>query len=116
MNALRKFYVLLLLTTLLLSGCELIPRMEPFVTGTPWLTFTPLPSSTPLPTATFTPTPYVAGLAGTPAAKSSTVISERNIKKLAQLNRIGQGPAPGFGLVSGWRPAGGGQYPRTLPV
>ena len=50
-----------------------------------------LPSSTPLPTATFTPTPYVAGLAGTPAANSSAVISERNIKKLAQLNRIGQG-------------------------
>ncbi len=91
MNTLRKLCLLLLLTTLLLSGCELLPQPEPFVTGTPWPTFTPLPSSTPLPTATFTPTPYVAGMAGTPAAQSSAVISERNIKKLAQLNRIGQG-------------------------
>ncbi len=91
MNTLRKISLLLLLTALLLSGCELLPQPEPFVTGTPWPTFTPLPSSTPLPTATFTPTPYVAGLAGTPAAQSSAVISERNLKKLAQLNRIGQG-------------------------
>ena len=91
MKTLRKFPLLLLLVSILLSGCEIIPQPEPFVTGTPWPTFTPLPSSTPLPTATFTPTPYVAGLAGTPAAKSSAVISERNLKKLAQLNRIGQG-------------------------
>jgi WD40 repeat protein len=91
MNSLRKIFLLFLLFSLLLSGCELLPQPEPFVTGTPWPTFTPLPSSTPLPTATFTPTPYVAGLAGTPAAQSSAVISERNLKKLAQLNRIGQG-------------------------
>ena len=91
MNTLRKFFLLLLLAALLLSGCELLPQPEPFVTGTPWPTFTPLPSSTPLPTATFTPTPYVAGMAGTPAAQSSAVINEHNLKKLAQLNRIGQG-------------------------
>jgi WD40 repeat protein len=83
--------LLLLLAALLLSGCDLLPQPEPFVTGTPWPTFTPQPSGTPLPTATFTPTPYVAGLAGTPAASSSAAISERNLKKLAQLNRIGQG-------------------------
>lgn len=91
MRSPRKLPLLVLLAALLLSGCDLLPQPEPFVTGTPWPTFTPLPSGTPLPTATFTPTPYIAGLAGTPASRSSAAISERNLKKLAQLNRIGQG-------------------------
>lgn len=91
MKPLHKLPLLVLLISILLSGCEFIPQPEPFITSTPWATFTPLPSGTPLPPATATPTPYVAGLAGTPAAKSSAVITERNLKKLAQLNRIGQG-------------------------
>lgn len=91
MNSLRKIFPLFLLFFLLLSGCQLVPQSPTLITGTPWPTFTPLPSSTPLPTATLTPTPYVAGLAGTAAAPSTAVINAGNLKRLAQLNRLGQG-------------------------
>ena len=90
----HRIYPLLLLLlafSVLLSGCDLFWRPEPFVTSTPWPTFTPLPSATPLPSVTPTATPYVPAQAGTPVAASAAVIAETNLKQLALLSRLGQG-------------------------
>ena len=90
----HRIYPLLLLLlafSVLLSGCDLFWRPEPFVTSTPWPTFTPLPSATPLPSVTPTVTPYVPAQAGTSVAASSAVIAETNLKQLALLSRVGQG-------------------------